>query len=260
MNVNVSERNVSPQSQHTLVIDIGNTEAKAAVFQGEILIARYRTSNQSLTDIGTWAKPYACKQGIISTVINLTNEAQAILNELVPQLIYLDATTPLPFTTAYQRDKLGSDRIAAIAGIETDTGLTLVIDLGTCITYDVVYEGKHLGGNISPGIRMRLKAMHDYTSRLPEISHSPDDTPTWGTTTIEAMRAGVLQGITHEILGYAIQPVDKQPIQHIVLTGGDAADFAHTLAALLANRVTLHYNEALVLNGLNRILLYNGTH
>lgn len=244
-----------------LVVDVGNTIAKVAIFRVEELVAVYHTSNVTLDGLGVWAKQYGCTAGILSTVIDLSVIAERALAELPFPPLRLTGNTPLPMQSKYAASKLGTDRVAAVAAVASEQcDLTLIVDLGTCITYDWVLGNCHLGGNIAPGINMRLKAMHDYTSRLPLVEPS-GKTVTIGTTTEDAMLAGVLQGICHEIIGYTTQRILNRAISRVLITGGDAHYLEADLKALITHQAPLLEHDAnLVLKGLNRILLYNGTY
>lgn len=242
-----------------LIIDVGNTTAKVAVFEGTIQVATCRTSNTDLHGVVDWVKPFDCVRGIISTVVDLSEDTKRVIGTLPFGVLYLSGNTPLPIKTFYQKDRLGTDRVAAMVGVEDREALTLIVDLGTCITYDVLCRGEHLGGNIAPGVSMRLNAMHHYTSRLPLIA-AEGDCPQIGLSTQEAMRAGVLRGICYEIVGYMEQPVKDRPIEHLVLTGGDAHYFEKEIRNRFAGAVKITCDDELIMKGLNRILLYNETY
>ncbi|MBR2302142.1 MAG: type III pantothenate kinase, partial [Bacteroidaceae bacterium] len=128
----------------------------------------------------------------------------------------------------------------------------LVIDAGSAITIDFIdANGNFRGGNISPGIKMRLKALHRFTNKLPEVEKE-GDTPTLGYNTETAIRSGVISGICHEIDGYINQIRQEIPDVLIFLTGGDEK----TLIDKIKNRIFAE--KFLVAEGLNRILTNNG--
>ena len=148
---------------------------------------------------------------------------------------------------------MGKDRLAAVAGaigLYPNTNL-LVIDAGTAITYELI-NSKHefLGGNISPGMTIRYKALNEFTSKLPLLSAS-DETPLIGQSTKEAIQAGVQNGVLFEIQGLINELSSQYPSIKTIITGGDAEFFARKLK----NPIFVHPN--LVLIGLNRILEYN---
>jgi len=176
------------------------------------------------------------------------------LRNNVPFLIDLSHTTPLPFKNLYHNPEwLGKDRIAAAAGAYAaypDTHV-LIIDMGTAITLDILTsKGEYIGGNISPGLMMRFRALHAFTSHLPmlekdEFSADP------GTDTRSAIVSGVQKGILYEIKGYIEHFSLLYPDLKAILTGGDADFFADKL------KKPIFVVPNLVLSGLNFILDYN---
>ncbi|MDA9313033.1 type III pantothenate kinase, partial [Vicingaceae bacterium] len=153
-------------------------------------------------------------------------------------------------------DTLGKDRIAAVAGAQGQfpNQNTLVIDAGTCVTYDfLTAEGDYLGGAISPGVQLRLQAMNDYTSKLPLLKWEGADNPqSIGDTTITSMLSGAVNGLISEMRGF-IESYEKQyKSLKIVITGGDSNFFVKEL------KNGIFADPNLVLKGLNDILIYNG--
>ena len=166
----------------------------------------------------------------------------------------LDTRTPLPVENRYATpETLGKDRLAAAIGAwaQYPGQHCLVVDAGTCLTLDLVTaEGSYLGGNISPGVRMRLRAMHAFTARLPQVDVGAYKA-LLGQSTESALQNGGLLGAVLEIEGLASRLSDSYPGLITVLTGGDAA----ILAERLKSKIFVHLN--LVLEGLNKILEYN---
>ena len=239
-----------------LVIDIGNTAAKIAVFDEKKLVKTFQGNNHSLNELSEIAKRYPLQKGVIASVITLTGDILAQLEALGIDMLHVNSETPIPITNLYKTPQtLGMDRLAAIIGaneLKPKMDL-LVVDAGTCITYDFLNaKGEYLGGNISPGINMRLKALHKFTDKLPLVS--PDgETPVWGDTTETAIRAGVMNGIALEIEGYIRQAKGRHPSLVVFLTGGDGFAFDTN------KRNDILTDKYLVLKGLNRILNYNDT-
>ena len=238
-----------------LIIDIGNTVAKVAVFnlEGSIIDIQYY-SNQSLGCICEICRKYPIEKGIVASVIDLTDEVVQKLKTFTFPLLMLDHTTPLPIKIGYKTPKtLGYDRVAAIVGAFTrfPNKNILVIDAGTAITYDFIdAEGCFYGGNISPGIKMRFSALHHFTGKLPLISAEGEITDL-GQTTEDAIRAGVMRGIEFEMLGYVQEMQAKHADLLVFLTGGNDFSFDTKLkSSIFADRF-------LVIKGLNRILNYN---
>ena len=238
-----------------LIIDIGNNSAKYFLFKGEQLILHTRKSNSSFDVIDEWNRLYNIEKAIISSVIMETPELLEAISGLQCPVVRFSNSMPLPLEINYRTPHtLGSDRIAAAVGAwnEAPGRNMLVIDAGSAITIDFVgKDGKYNGGNIAPGIKMRLKALHEYTSRLPMVEKD-GDTPTMGYDTETAIRSGVINGICHEIEGYINEFKQKYCDVLVFLTGGDEKP--------LKNRIKscIFADKYLVAKGLNRILLDYG--
>ena len=241
-------------STFNLVFDIGNTFAKLAVFKGMQLQETFSCPNSSLDVLPAVMSKYPISQGIVSSVIHLSDAVKAQLSSLPFPLLWLDYRTPLPITNLYRTPHtLGSDRLAAVVGAyyECPGRDLLVIDAGTCITYEFIdSSGCYHGGNISPGLQMRLSVLHQHTSRLPLVDAS-GALPPFGYDTDTAIRSGVIRGIEYEVRGYIEDMRSKYPGVLVFLTGGDGFSFdANIKSIIFADRF-------LVLKGLNRILDYN---
>ena len=193
-------------------------------------------------------------QAILSSVKPVDEELIRFLSQNFQLFIELDHHTPLPIENLYETpETLGKDRIAAAVGAnELFPGQNiLIIDAGTAITYDVVSEkNEFLGGNISPGLQMRFKALNQFTGKLPLINYS-DEFQLIGSNTEEAIRAGVQNGILYEI-ERTIETFNRnyENLQ-IVMTGGDSIFFDKKLNY----SIFVHFNLTLI--GLNRILEHN---
>ena len=150
-----------------LIIDIGNTVAKVALFEGATMVNVVYDSNESLDCLEHICTEYPIDRGIVATVINLNERVSGQISKLSIPLLWLDKDTPLPVINLYETpETLGYDRMAAVvAANEQFPGRDiLVIDAGTCITYEFIdSQGQYHGGNISPGLQMRFKALHQFT-------------------------------------------------------------------------------------------------
>jgi type III pantothenate kinase len=236
-----------------LAIDQGNTLTKVAIFEGDEL--RHSLSYPSF-DIPTIRELYASydiKRAILSSVGETKPELIDFLEE-TSFFINLTHLTPLPIKNDYKTpETLGKDRLAAIVGgnyLKPKQAL-LVIDAGTAITFDVITTtGIYRGGNISPGIDMRLKALHSYTKKLPLIPWQ-ETTSEIGYDTPSAIWNGVINGLVYEIDGYITSQKNTHPDLFTFLTGGNAFFFESKL------KNSIFAVENLVLIGLNRILNYN---
>lgn len=237
-----------------LIIDQGNTRAKLALFDGDELCKQDFCEKITTSSIKLFIGQTRISGLILSSVSKLTTETVNYLQSLAHTFIRLSHDTPLPFKIKYLTpETLGRDRIAAVAGayFEKPKRNILVIDAGTAITYDFIdADGQYHGGNIAPGLAMRLNALHQFTDKLPLITKD-GASPLLGSNTETAIRSGVAQGITFEIEGYINHLSAKYPDLLIFLTGGDTFYFDKRLKNII------FADEYLVLKGLNRILQYN---
>ncbi len=238
-----------------LVIDIGNSHIKLASFncQGE-LVENFRRDRNSFPEIISMIKTMPAQKAIVSVVGQLEPEYREILMESCNELIFLDKSTLLPIKVVYKTpETLGLDRIAAAAGAHLifPGYHVLIVDMGTAITIDLLSDrGEFLGGNISPGMQTRFRALHDYTAKLPLVA--ADHTyPEFGTDTRTAIAAGVQQGIIYEIDQYMAAYEQQYPGCKSIITGGDAGFFVSRL------KRPIFANPELVLAGLNTILEFN---
>ena len=238
-----------------LIIDIGNSSAKVAVFEGDTPVEEIRAKHGELPALlAAKADDKHITRAIVSTVIPLDEATGQAIGALPYPCLMMSADLKMPFGIAYKTpDTLGADRLAAVAEacMQHPGSDLLVIDVGTAITYDLVTaDGIYRGGNISPGIGMRFKALNHFTGKLPLVSKDGERTPI-GDTTETAIREGVLQGVSYEIEGYIETYKSKYPNLLVFLTGGGSN--------LLDNRTKSRTfaDSLLVLKGLNRILLLN---
>jgi len=237
-----------------LVIDIGNTLKKLAVFEGKSLLFKETLQDLNPLVLREFIQNNGPFRGIIqSTVVIHQPEMEEVLASS-GKFIPLTFQTPIPFKNLYQTPAtLGKDRIAAVAGAFSiyPGRNVLVIDAGTCITYDfLTKEGEYLGGAISPGIRMRFKAMNTFTGKLPLVEAEEFD-GLIGRTTNESMHSGVYNGIIAEINGFIAQYRDHFNDVIVIITGGDH-QFLHNKL-----KISIFAAPDLVLLGLNEIFDYN---
>lgn len=191
---------------------------------------------------------------IISAVANVPTIFTDWLQLHSKKIIFLNSKTLLPIKNSYQTpETLGSDRIAGAVGAwkHFKKGPVLSIDVGTCITFDLVNEeSAYCGGAISPGLQMRFKALYDNTDGLPLIKMS-GETPLIGTSTADSIKSGVVNGIVAEIDGMIEKYQAVFPDIQCIITGGDGDFFAKRL------KNPIFASPNLVLVGLNEILDYN---
>ncbi|MDR1723594.1 MAG: type III pantothenate kinase [Tannerella sp.] len=237
-----------------LIVEQGNTKLKVAVFDGNAIERLFIEENGDLQRIKTIIGQYRPEKGIISSVIGHDELIISLLSERLSSFILLDEHVSTPIIIDYAtRDTLGNDRVAAAVGanyLQPGKNL-LVIDAGTAITYEVVEaSGTYKGGNISPGMTTRFKALNRFTKQLPLVKES-DSVPVIGTSTESAILAGVVNGIVYEMDGYIDMMKERYDDVFVFLTGGHSFYFEKRLKS----RTFADAN--LVLIGLNRILEYN---
>lgn len=238
-----------------LCIDIGNTRIKFGLFVGNELREKIIVSDdemlQSMNDL---FQAYPIRRMIVSsTRKEIPDRIKAKGNEL-DGYIELSHDTPLPIEINYDTPAtLGKDRIAAAVGADSlfpHEG-NIVIDAGTCITCDFIdSEGRFLGGNISPGIHMRIRAMHEHTENLPLVE-AQNPNHILGTSTKEALQNGAIKGTIYEIDSFIRVTIEKYGKSKVILTGGDANYFVDYFKS------KIFVVQNLVLIGLNKILQHN---
>jgi type III pantothenate kinase len=237
-----------------LIIDVGNTRVKSAVFnEGEIIHSEIFSHKNIVNKVVESVEKYNCTNAIISSVSVLKKSQISKIKEKI-NLISLNSETKVPFNNKYNTLKtLGVDRIAlaAAAVFHYPNKNVLVIDAGTCITYDFINNNSdYCGGAISPGISMRYKSLNYYTDALPLLS------PVFkndliGKDTNSSIHIGVVVGVINEIDSFINEYRKKNKDLTVVLTGGDVN--------FLNNRLKngIFANPNFLLEGLNKILTYN---
>ncbi len=236
-----------------LVIDIGNTFIKLAVFnKGKMLIKKQLKTSELAIVLQDYYSEYKFANAIVSNVGKLKKNIFKGLEKV--NFIFLDHKTPVPFTNNYATPHtLGVDRIAlAVAAVtEYPNQNCLVIDAGTCVTYDFVSKrGEYLGGAISAGLAMRYKALNHFTESLPLLTKN-SIAKTVGTTTDESITIGVEKGISYEIDGFIDDFRNHYANFIIILTGGDAKHLSKSIKSSIFVRPNF------LMEGLYKIVAYN---
>ena len=236
-----------------LIVDIGNTRTKLAVYDGSKKINVRHINDLTLKELEKELSGLLIEHAIISSVIKLPLSITDLFSARIPYVHYLSTNSKLPFKIGYETpETLGPDRIAGIAGAFNlfPHSELLVIDAGTAITYDFLSNGIYKGGNISPGLNMRFMALNKFTGKLPILTPAENFTNP-GRNTADAILAGVIMGVTYEINEYIRTFEKKSTDNKILLTGGDGG--------FLKDRITyqLTYMPDIVIDGLNFILEYN---
>ena len=237
-----------------LVIDVGNTRIKAAVFEDATLFEIFVFSKIELQkNIENILKNFEkITDLVVSSVGDVEKQSFLVYNEVL-NVHFLSHEDPFPFRNCYATPKtLGIDRMVLAGGatLQFPNQNRLVIDAGTCVTYDFIdEENNYLGGAIAPGLRLRYEALHNFTAKLPLLSlESPKDFI--GTSTSESIHSGVVNGFVYEIDGFIDEYKARYSNFIIILTGGDT-DF---LAKRLKN--TIFANSNFLLESLNQTFQY----
>ena len=236
-----------------LILDIGNTSTKLAVIDGSKKLKVARINDLTREELEKTFSGLSIQKAIVSSVRELPSSITDLIYANIPYVHLLTYRSKLPFVIEYETpETLGPDRIAGVAGafsLFPDSEL-LVIDAGTAITYDYLSGGKYRGGNISPGLSLRFRALHEFTGKLPLVVLSDNFTKP-GRNTADAILAGVITGVTYEINEYIRTFKKKSTDFKILLTGGDSGFLKEKI------NYQVIYMPDIVIDGLNYILEYN---
>jgi len=238
-----------------LVIDVGNTRSKWAFFEkGELNSQGSYNNNEALPENFNALDKNV--EVIVSSVSGITEQLSQALGRF-SKVLKFNETTPIPIKLAYEsRETLGSDRVAnAVAAHSTfPKRNTLVIDAGTCITFDLIDgSGVYHGGSISPGLNMRVSALNNYTEALPLVELATPKRLVGGSTE-QSIISGVINGATAELNGLVELYTKEFKNLKVVLTGGDILWFEHAL------KNETFADAFFTLRGLQTILEYNRSH
>ncbi len=217
-----------------LIIDIGNSFYKFYVFNNDKITNTYKvcdTSAAANLTINEISKSHSISRCIVSSVRSTDDPVHCLIRSKFNTLDF-SCELNLPVTISYKTpESLGNDRIAAVCGgVKLFPGKNIfIIDAGTAITYDLVEDGNiYIGGNISPGINIRFKALHTFTTKLPLLNIDKNKPDLLGTNTNDAIISGVQQGILYEFSGYIKDMKHKYKDLKIILTGGDSFFFENS--------------------------------
>ena len=247
-----------------LTIDVGNSRIKAAVFEDNTLVELYVFEKKELQkNFSKILKKHSNITNLVVSSVGNVSESEFLKWENDLKIDFVSHKTQFPFKNLYETPlTLGIDRMVLAAGavLQFPNSNRLVIDAGTCITYDFIDENdNYLGGGISPGFRLRYEALHQFTAKLPLLSLNEidkngavDDAPKLiGNSTQQSIHSGVINGLVNEINGFIGQYESQYSKFIIILTGGDT-DF---LAMRLKN--TIFANRNFLLESLNQTYQYN---
>jgi type III pantothenate kinase len=236
-----------------LIFDIGNSSTKMAVYDNWEKVTVFRSKDFSCDRLEKKLSQFKIEKAIISSVKVIPEYIIDLLCVNIPFVHILSHRSRLPFKLGYENpETLGTDRIAAVAGAYHfyPGEEILVIDAGSAITYDFLAGKTHKGGNISPGLTMRFRALNKFTGKLPLVNPSHGYTFP-GLNTTDAITAGVITGLIYEINEYIRTFEKEQTNTKIILTGGDGVFLKDKI-----NQQHIHLPD-IVMDGLNFILEYN---
>ncbi len=237
-----------------LTVDVGNTRIKSAVFEGDSLLELFVFDEVDLEEkIENILNEFEnISHLIVASVGNIERKAFLRFENRI-QIYFLNSNDVFPFANKYATPHtLGIDRMVLTAGatLKFPNKNRLVIDVGTCVTYDFVNaNNEYLGGAISPGLRLRYESLHAFTAKLPLLELQPPDSLI-GNSTTESIHSGVVNGFVYEIDGFIDKYREKYPNFIIILTGGDAVFLAKRL------KNTIFANSNFLLESLNQFFLY----
>lgn len=237
-----------------LCIDVGNTRLKYLIYDQDKEVWFTTSIDFDIEVLITIFKDHFIENVIISSTRIIDESWLEFIQSRAKSYNLADNNIKIPITLNYETpETLGKDRIAAASGAASlfPNEFSVVINAGTCITSDVINEkATFLGGNISPGIKMRLKAMHAFTDKLPLVEMQYNN-QLFGTSTVKALQNGAIHGAIYEVESFLQTVISKEEKVNILITGGDANIFVKHL------KFKIFAVPNLVLLGLNTILRFN---
>jgi len=241
-----------------LIIDLGNTQCKVALYEGETIIKSAVFTENYYEQIISNFPPTSYQNAILSSVINHNPEIEELVKKCEIGLV-LTTSLKLPFHNKYNSPQtLGTDRLANAAALASSCKgeNALCIDVGTCIKFDFVDQNNgYYGGSIAPGMRMRFQALNTFTDKLPLIqvqaNKKSNDSSLVGGNTNQSIESGVVNGMQAEINGMISRYQSEYPNLKVILTGGDASFFENEV------NKPIFADAFFTLHGLNAILNAN---
>lgn len=237
-----------------LCIDIGNTRVKYLFYDNDVEINYHAEEAFNINTVNELVQQYHPKLCIISSTRTINYQWLEYLNANCKVYNLKEDDLEIPMVLDYETPKtLGTDRMVAAFAAKTmfPNAVSVIINAGSCITCDVVdAEGIYQGGNISPGIKMRLQAMHEFTDALPLV-HIEYHKELLGKSTVKALQNGAVKGALYEVESFLQEIMLNYEKPNIIVTGGDSKIFAKHL------KFKIFAVPNLILFGLNNILRYN---
>ena len=236
-----------------LIVDEGNTLCKIAVLDKSEVLCEVSSLEFDMTKTAELVEQFSIDKAIVASTRGGAEKICEQLRSKIERVLHFSSQTEVPIEIDYSsRQTLGTDRIAVAVGVVCEMGIenALVVDMGSAITYDIIENSVFKGGNISLGVAMRFRALHEFTASLP-LCQSIEPNGEFGKSTKEAIEQGVMQGVLHEIEGYINRISTANVKKSLIFCGGDAESFVNRIKnAIFAPR-------KLMFTGLNRILEYN---
>ena len=236
-----------------LIVDEGNTLCKVAVMDKSELLCEFATPEFDFAAAAELVEKWGVARAVVASTRGGAEKICEKLRTKIDGVLHFSSQTEVPIGIDYSsRQTLGADRVAVAVGVVCGMGIedALIIDMGSAITFDVVEGGVFKGGNISLGVAMRFRALHEFTASLP-LCGVKEPNGAFGKSTAEAVEQGVMQGVLHEIEGYVARVGGGNGEKKIIFCGGDAESFVNRIKnAIFAPR-------KLMFTGLNEILEYN---
>ena len=237
-----------------LAVDVGNTRIKAAVFEGDMLVENFVfVKNELQKNIQNILKKYKKVADLVISSVGDVEKKSFLEFENDLKVHFMSHESNFPFVNCYATPKtLGIDRMVLAAGatLQFPDQNRLVIDAGTCVTFDFIDQNNnYLGGAIAPGLRLRYEALHNFTAKLPLLTlESPEGLI--GNSTVGSIHSGVVNGLVYEIDGFIDEYSRLYSNFIIILTGGDT----EFLAKRLKN--TIFANSNFLLESLSQTFQY----
>ncbi len=236
-----------------LIVDEGNTLCKIAVLDKSEVLCEVSAPDFDVALVEHMAEQFPLGKAIVASTRGGAERICEQLRSKIAKVLHFTSQTEVPIEIDYaSRETLGTDRIATAVGVVCEMGIkdALVVDMGSAITFDIIENGTFKGGNISLGVAMRFKALHEFTASLP-LCQATEPTGEFGRSTKEAIEQGVMQGVLHEMEGYVARISTANVKKSIIFCGGNAESFVNRIKnAIFAPR-------KLMFTGLNYILEYN---
>jgi type III pantothenate kinase len=241
-----------------LVVDFGNTSVKVGIVENQCLkeVVRFDTHHINMSKLRSLIRSVSPEIICYLTVTHIDHEIIDVFNNFCEKIIQFDHSFPLPFHIEYfPKSSLGIDRLAGVIGARAlyPASDVLVIQSGTCITYDLYVEKSgYIGGAIAPGIGIRNKAMHTFTYQLPMVTlENIEHCDVIAHTTEDSLRSGILNGALFEIEGYIRHAEQFSNELKVIFSGGDMIYFVKKIKS----QIFAHSN--LTLTGLSEIIQMN---